>query len=190
MLEELKRYAENNNIPIILDDGINFIEDYIKEHNIKKILEIGTAIGYSSIRMAMVNSDIKITTIERDESLYKEAIKNINKFNLSKQIKVIHDDAISVELDDKFDLIFIDCAKAQYIKMFEKFKHNLNEKGVIITDNLSFHGLVKDYDNIKSKDLRQLVGKIKSFITFLKDNKEFKTNFYDIGDGISISERC
>ncbi|MFA5603115.1 MAG: O-methyltransferase [Bacilli bacterium] len=190
MIETLKKYALENNIPIILDDGIEFIENYIKTHNIKTILEIGTAIGYSSIRMALINSNIKITTIERNELLYKEAIKNINKFNFNKQINVIYDDAFNVQLKDKFDLIFIDSSKAQYIKIFEKFKGNLNDKGAIITDNLNFHGLVKDYDNIKSKDLRQLVGKIKNFISFLKNNKEFKTIFYDIGDGISISERC
>jgi predicted O-methyltransferase YrrM len=189
MLENIKKYAKENNVPIILDDGINFIEDYIIKHNIKTILEIGTAIGYSSIRMALLDKDIRIVTIERNEKMYLEAIENINKLNLNNQIKVIHSDAFNINLKEKFDMIFIDCAKAQYIKIFEKFKDNLNDKGTIITDNLNFHGLVNDFESIKSKDLKALVRKIIEFKLFLKDNKEFKTIFYDIGDGISVSER-
>jgi predicted O-methyltransferase YrrM len=190
MIETLKKYAEENNIPIILDEGLEFILNYIKEHNVKRILEIGTAIGYSSIRMAMTNKNIKIVTIERDNKMYEEAIKNIKLSNLGDQIEVIHDDAFNVNIDSKFDLIFVDGAKAQYIKLFEKFKFNLSSNGIIITDNLKFHGLVDSNEEIESKDLRALINKIRLYISFLKENKEFKTDFYDIGDGISVSRRC
>ena len=139
--------------------------------------------------MARVNRNIKIVTIERDENMYKEAIRNIKIFNLQGHIKVIWDEALNVELKDKFDMIFIDCAKAQYIKIFEKFKVNLKDDGAIITDNINFHGLIADYDNIKSKSLKALLQKIKDYISFLEENKEFKTTFYDMGDGISISKR-
>jgi len=189
LIEQIEEYARENNVPIMLKDGINFLTDYIKKNNVKNILEIGCAIGYSSIKMALVDDDIKVTTIERDEERYDEAIKNINNFNLSNRINVILSDAFDVELDDKFDLIFIDAAKSQYIKFFEKFKKNLKQDGTIISDNLEFHGLVNN-PNIKNRNTRQLVRKINEYVSFLKDNKEFNTEFINIGDGIGISKRC
>lgn len=187
-IKDLEEYAKINHVPIMLKDGIEFLTDYIKKNNIKSILEIGTAIGYSSIKMALVNDDIKITTIERDSNMYNEALKNIKAFNLDNRINVIYSDALDIELNDKYDLIFIDAAKSQYIKFFNKFKDNLNTNGVIITDNLSFHGLVEDSSNC-SRNTRQLVNKIKKYIEFLKDNKEYKTEFISIGDGISITKK-
>ena len=187
-ISDLEEYARDFHVPIMLKDGIEYLLDYIKNNNIKNILEIGTAIGYSSIRMAQVNNDIKVTTIERDSNMYNEALKNIKSFNLDNRINVIYKDALDVELNDKYDLIFIDAAKSQYIKFFNKFKDNLTDNGVIITDNLSFHGLVEDSSNC-SRNTKQLVNKIKKYIEFLKDNKEFETEFMSIGDGISISKR-
>lgn len=188
-LELMEKYAKENNIPIMLKDGIEFLLEYIKNNQIENILEIGSAIGYSSIRMCLIDNKTKITTIERDENRYKEAIKNIHKFNLENRINIIFDDAFNVELKDKFDLIFIDAAKSQYIKFFEKFKENLNKNGVIVSDNLNFHGLTHTKDEIKSRNVRGIVRKLNNYIDFLNNNKEFKTIFYDIGDGISISKK-
>lgn len=189
-LLDIEKYAKDNNVPIMLPDGIEFLLNYIKENNVKTILEIGTAIGYSAIRMALISSDIKVTTIERDIDRYNEAIKNISDFSLENQINVIYADAFDVDLTEKFDLIFIDAAKSQYIKFFEKFKHNLNETGTIISDNLEFHGLVENKENVSlSRNVRGLVRKINEYVTFLKDNREFKTDFYSIGDGIGVSVR-
>lgn len=186
---ELEKYALENNIPIMMKDGIEFLTNYIKENNIINILEIGSAIGYSAIRMCLVNDNIKVTTIERDTKRYNEAIKNINEFNLNDRINIINDDAFNVELNNKYDLIFIDAAKSQYIKFFEKFKLNLKENGVIVSDNLDFHGLVnKDINEIESRNVRGLVRKLNTYIEFLKNNEEFETTFYEIGDGISISK--
>lgn len=189
-LLDIENYAKENNIPIMQKDGIEFLTNYIKEHNVKKILEIGCAIGYSAIRMCLVRDDISVVTVERNESRYKEAIKNIKEFNLEKRINVIFDDAFNVDLSDKFDLIFIDAAKSQYIKFFEKFKNNLSNNGVIVSDNLDFHGLVhKDLNQIESRNVRGIVRKLNNYIEFLNTNKEFKTDFYSIGDGIGISYR-
>ncbi len=187
-ISDLEEYARVFHVPIMMSDGIEYLLEYIKKNNINNILEIGTAIGYSSIRMALVNDDIKVTTIERDSKMYNEALKNIKSFNLDNRINVIYKDALDVELNDKYDLIFIDAAKSQYIKFFEKFKHNLNDNGVIITDNLSFHGLVKDSTNC-SRNTKQLVKKIQNYIDFLKNNKEYDTEFISIGDGISITRK-
>ena len=169
-------------------DGIQFLTNFIKDNNIKNILEIGTAIGYSAIKMALVDNNINIISIERDEDRYNKAVKNVKKFKLNDRIRIIKDDAFNVELNDKFDLIFIDAAKAQSIKFFNKFEKNLNKNKYIITDNLKFHGLVES-DEILSKNLRQLVKKIKDYIQFLKENNNYETTFYDIGDGISVSKK-
>lgn len=189
LLEEMENYAKENNVPIMMKDGIEFLTNYIKENNVKNILEIGTAIGYSAIKMALVNDDIYVTTIERDEERYNEAIKNIKEANLGNQINVILDDAFNVDIDFKFDLIFIDAAKAQYIKFFEKFKENLSDNGVIVSDNLKFHGLVDTTDKIESRNVRQLVRKLKNYVEFLENNEEFETTFYDLGDGVAISRK-
>ena len=188
-LQQLEEYAHANNIPIMEHDGIEFMLDYIKTNNVKNILEIGTAIGYSAIRMCLIDKSITVTTIERDEKRYKEAVKNVKEFNLEDRINIIFDDAFNVELDNKFDLIFIDAAKSQYIKFFEKFKVNLNKNGAILSDNLNFHGLVHTDKPIKSRNVRGIVRKLNNYIDFLKNNEEFDTVFYEIGDGVSISKR-
>ena len=187
LIEEMEEYAKKNNIPIMQKEGIDFLCNYIKDNNIKNVLEIGTAIGYSAIKMASTNDDIKVTTIEIDEDRYNLAINNINKANLNSRINIILGDARETIIKDKFDLIFIDAAKGQYIKFFEKYKNNLNKKGVIISDNLLFHGLVEEKERIKNKNLRQLVNKIKKYIEFLKNNEEFDTVFYRLGDGVAVT---
>ena len=187
-ITNLEIYAKENNVPIIQKDGLNFLIEYIKQKNVKTILEIGTAIGYSSINMALVSDDIQITTIERNEKMYKQAIKNIKDFNLENRINVIYGDALDTVVQDKYDLIFIDAAKAQYIKFFEKYKQNLQINGTIITDNLNFHGLALHPEEIHSKNLKALVRKINNYKDFLINNKEFQTVFYEIGDGIAVSK--
>ena len=189
-IKEIKEYADQNNIPIMMDEGIKYITNYIQNNHIKSVLEIGSAIGYSAIMMALSDPDVAITSIERDEKRYLEAIKNVKKFQLEDRIHLIYHDALDVHLDEKFDLIFIDAAKAQNIKFFEKFQNNLNINGTIITDNLKFHGLVdEDSSEIKSRNLKQLVRKIKDYISFLEKNTKFATEFIDIGDGISVSKK-
>lgn len=183
----IEKYALENNVPIMQMDGIEFLTKYIKENNIKNILEIGTAIGYSAIKMALVDSDIHVTTIERETDRYEIAIKNIKGFNLQDKIKVIHADAFDVNLTDTYDLIFIDAAKSQYIKFFEKFTKNLKVGGVVVSDNLDFHGLINSNLDELSSNVRGIITKLNRYINFLKENNDYKTTFYNIGDGISVS---
>lgn len=188
-MKELEEYAKINNIPIMQKGGILYLINYIKENNIKNILEIGSAIGYSSIMMASINSDIRITTIERDKDRYDLAVFNIKKYNLDKQINIIYGDAVDTDITGMYDLIFIDAAKGKNVFFFEKYKNNLVKRGTIITDNLSFHGLVEDSDLVKTKNQRGIVNKIKDFISFLDNNEEFATEYIPVGDKIAISKR-
>ena len=185
----IKDYAMKFEVPIMQDEGSDFICDYIKSHGLKRILEIGTAIGYSAVRFAKLSDEICVTTIEIDSERYKEAVKNVEKNAISHRVHLIFGDALEVHLAEKFDLIFIDAAKAQYQKFFEKFKENLLPNGVIICDNLSFHGMVEDLSLTHNYSTKKLVKKIRKFIDFLKQNEEFETEFFDKGDGISVSKR-
>lgn len=189
-IKEIREYAEKNNVPIMMDDGLKYLINYINKNQVKSVLEIGTAIGYSAIMMALSNESLSITTIERDEKRYLEALKNIKKLNLENRITLVFNDALDVNITEKFDLVFIDAAKAQSIKFFEKFEKNLNQDGTIITDNIKFHGLVnKKEEEIESRNLRALVRKVKNYIEFLRTNERYKTEFLDIGDGISVSKK-
>lgn len=188
LILEMEKYASLHNVPIIEKDSIALIMKYIKTNKIKNILEIGSAIGYSAILMASVDKDVTVTTIERDETRYMECLKNVKKCGFEQKINVVFQDALEVNLSNvTYDMIFIDAAKAQSIKFFEKFKYFLKDNGVIITDNLKFHGNVGKSTEIESKNLRALVSKIEDYIEFLKENKEFDTKFYDVGDGLAVS---
>lgn len=192
MIQEMYDYAIEHNVPIVTLEGLRFILQLIKIKKAKNILEVGTAIAFTSIQMALVDQDIHVDTIERKKDMYDEAMKNIEKFNLQNQINVIYKNALDVtssDLNKKYDIIFIDAAKAQYIKFFEMFSEHLNPDGIIISDNLLFHGLVSNRDQIESKDLRALVRKIDRYNLWLKDNPNFDTVFYNFGDGMAVSMR-
>lgn len=187
-LTRIKEYARKENVPIMQDEGIEFLTSFIEKKGAKSILEVGTAIGYSAIMMCGVAEDIKVTTIERDEKRYLEAIKNIKKTGLEDRIHLIYNDALNIKLTEKYDLIFIDAAKAQNRKFFERFENNLVENGTIITDNMKFHGLVDtEVEASISRNLRQLVRKIREYKVFLQENDKYETEFLDIGDGMAVS---
>lgn len=188
-LQILEENAINNNIPIMTKDTIKYIEKLISTYKVEDILEIGTAVGYSAINFALVSNDVRIVTIERDQARFIEAIKNVKDFNLSDRIELVYNDALNVEITDKFDMIIIDAAKGKNIDFFEKYKNNLKKGGIIITDNTLFHGLVGKSEEIPSKNLRSLVRKIEKYLEFLKNNDEYKTVFLTLGDGLAISKK-
>ncbi len=189
-IKTIKEYALVNKVPIMVDDSIDFIISKIHQKRVKKVLEIGTAIGYSAIMMALSSPNLTITSIEKDKDRYLEAVKNIKKFNLEDRITLIYNDALEVSLKEKYDLILIDAAKSKNLDFFNKFEKNLEPNGTIITDNLSFHGYVEqEPSQIKNRNIRALVRKIRNYIDFLENNLKYKTTFYEIGDGLSVTEK-
>lgn len=189
-IREIKKYALDNKVPIMVDEGIDFLTTFIIKNQITNILEIGSAIGYSAIMMALANPNVKITTIERDRERYLEAVKNVKKMGLEDRITLIFNDALETTIEGKFDLVFIDAAKGQNIRFFEKFEPNLTDHGVIITDNIDFHGLVqKDIESIQSRNLRGLIRKIREYIDYLKNNPKYDVEFLKVGDGIAVARK-
>lgn len=189
IIRKIEKYADEKGVPIMEKDGITFLSEFIKLNKIKNILEIGSAIGYSAINMALADNDVYVTSVERDKDRYIEAVKNVKTIGLDDRITLILADALEFNTSEEFDLIFIDAAKSQYLKFFNKFSSNLKDKGYIVTDNIKFHGFTFSDKSKLSRNLRQLVTKLEKYVDFLNTNKEFKTRFFDIGDGIAISRR-
>ncbi len=190
-LEEIANRAREGYIPIIRDNTAQALINVCKEKNPKKILEIGTAIGYSGLLM-LQNCQAFLYTIEKDEQRLAEAKANFNLFGQESRVKLILDDAlIALEKlcndNEKFDLIFLDGAKGQYIKYYPLIKKLLNRDGILFTDNIYMHGMVKSEGKIAHKH-RSMVVNLRKYIELLKNDKDFTTNFYDIDDGYSISK--
>ena len=185
LIKEIRDYGINNNIPIMSEESIETITNIIKDNKVKSILEIGTAIGYSTICFASIECVEKITSIERDIDRFNIAKENVIKSNLN-NIELILDDTLNVVIKDKYDLIIIDAAKSQNRRFLDKFKSNLNENGIIIIDNLDFHGMVGKSSEIKSRNLRQMVRKIEKFIDYLDSQDEFFVEYIEVGDKLGI----
>lgn len=183
----IEEYAEKENVPIMKKDSIAYLLEFIRKNNIKDVLEIGSAIGYSALKISTTGANV--TTIERDEERYKITVENINKSNYKNQINIILSDALDVNLAEKYDLIFIDAAKGKNKEFIDKFKKNLKTNGFIIIDNMDFHGLVGKSSEIKKRRLRSLVRKIESFIEYMEDQTEFKVSKINVGDGLYLLER-
>ena len=191
-INEMEKFASDNQVPIVTKEGLRFILDICKIKKAKRVLEIGTAIAYTASQVALLNSEVRVDTIERNQKMYDLACTNIKALKLENQVNIIFSDASSVDetlLLGDYDVIFIDAAKAQYTVFFEKFSKYLKEDGIIISDNLLFHGLVETKAQDKGKDLRALVRKIDNYNVWLSQNEDFDTTFYSIGDGMALSMR-
>jgi len=188
LIKTIYNYGVLNKVPIMSEDTIETINNIINEKNIHSILEIGTAIAYSTICFASNKNIDRIVSIERDDNRYEKALQNVKESCLN-NITLIHDDAFNVNINDKFDLIIIDAAKSQNMKFLDKFKLNLSSDGIIIIDNLDFHGYVGKSSEIKSRNLRQMVRKIEKFIDYLDNNEEFDVEYVKVGDTIGICKR-
>ena len=190
MIDSIKTKALKEGVPIIKDEGLAFLLNLIKENNYKEILELGTAVGYSAMNMAKLADDIHIDTIERNPVMYEQAIKNIKDNGLNSQITVYFSDIDDFNTEKKYDLIFVDAAKAQYGKYLEHFLANLKDEGVMFFDNMIFHGLIYDVEAIESRSKRALVRKIVKFREAVQKDERFDIIVKDsIGDGIFVLSR-
>lgn len=192
LVEEMENYAKEHVVPIMELIGIETLLQILRLHQPAHILEIGTAIGYSAIRMAEALPNAKIVTIERNEDRYKQAQLFINRAEKKEQIKTLFGDALELQADIEkngpYDAVFIDAAKGQYQRFFEHYAPLLNKKGIIISDNILFKGHVAtDLSQIETRRKRSLIKKIDAYNVWLMEHPDFQTTILPIGDGIAIS---
>jgi len=187
---EMRVYAEDKNIPIIEDSGLETILQFLKLKKPQRILEIGSAIGYWSIMIARHTAS-DIVTIERDEQNYKKACEYIARSTVADKVKIYQEDALEFDVsllkDQVFDVIFIDAAKSAYQRFFEKYEPFLANDGLMISDNLLFHGHIFFDKEELSNNLRDLTRKIKNYSAWLAEHPNYETIFLPLGDGIAFS---
>ncbi len=185
IFEDVYLYAKDNHVPIIDADALNAVKQYIKIKGVKRILEIGTAIGYSAMHFASVSEEIKLTTIEKDPESYELAKSNIESSPYNDRIELILGDAKEVELGDRrFDFLFIDASKGNNQFFFDKYKEYLTDDALIIVDNIFIRGLIVE-DEVANKNKRKLRDKVRTFNQTMKDS-EYSTSFLNIGDGLLV----
>lgn len=188
-LNKIKEKALEDHIPIIMDDTLEVIENYLKEKNVKRILEIGTAVGYSAICFTKVLSeDGIIDTIERDEERVKQAKINIEKAEVKDKINIYDGDALEIlpTLNEKYDVVFIDAAKGKYPFFLKEALRMIKENGVIFADNILYKGYVmSDYNKHKQ---RTAVRNLREYIKEVSENPNLDTEILEVGDGLAISK--
>lgn len=190
-IQTMEKYAKDHDVPIIEHDGLKIVLEQIEKNNVKSLLEIGSAIGYSASQF-YYQAGCSVTTLERDDEMYNQAVINISNQQYENYIELHHCDALL--FDDsvlgEYDCIYIDGAKSQYLKFLDKYINHLKPGGVVIFDNLLFHGYVfSDSVQQKSRNLKQLVRKLETFINNMKDNEDYHFELIEEGDGIGILYR-
>ncbi len=189
-LEKIKEKALEEHIPIIMDDTLEVVDKILKELKPKKILEIGTAVGYSAMCFSEYLQDGgKIDTIERDEERLKEARENIIKVGVEEKINILEGDAVEIlpTLNEKYDMVFIDAAKGKYPFFLKEALRILDENGVILADNILYKGYVmSDYNKHKQ---RTAVRNLREYIQEVTNNPNLETEILEVGDGLAITKR-
>lgn len=189
---ELEQYARENRVPIMETSSMNFLTQLVSLHQPKRILEIGTAIGYSALRMAHAHPDAEIVSIEKNSNMYQLALDNINRFHHEDKINVMLGDALELldelALESKsFDFVFIDAAKSAYEQYFTLVEPLVPRNGVIVCDNVLFKGYVLNPPSAPHKRHETIAKKLQSFNRFLMERPNFHSSIVPIGDGVSIS---
>ena len=188
-LLKIKEKALEEHIPIIMDDTLETIEKYIGNSKLNKILEIGTAVGYSAICFTQFLSENgKIDTIEREKDRVEEAKENIKKAEVQEYIQIYEGDAVEIlpNLNDKYDMIFIDAAKGKYPFFLQQSLRLLNSDGIIFADNILYKGYVmSDYNKHKQ---RTAVRNLREYIKEVSENPNLETEILEVGDGLAVSK--
>lgn len=189
-LEKIKQKALQEHIPIIMDDTLEVMEKYLRKIKPEKILEIGTAVGYSAMCFTkFLNENGSIDTIERDEERVKQARKNIKNVGLENKINVFEGDAVEIlpTLDDKYDAVFIDAAKGKYPFFLNEALRLIKPNGIIFADNILYKGYVlSDYNKHKQ---RTAVRNLREYIKEVSENPSLDTEILEVGDGLAVSRK-
>ena len=187
-LEKIKQRALENHIPIIMDDTLEVVDKILTEINPQRILEIGTAVGYSAICFSKyLQPNGKIDTIERDKERVAEARSNIEKVGVTDKINIYEGDAVEIlpTLNEKYDVVFIDAAKGKYPFFLKEALRMIKPNGIILADNVLYKGYVmSDYNKHKQ---RTAVRNLREYIKEVTENPNIETEILEVGDGLAIS---
>ncbi len=189
MIEQIKQKALEEHIPIIMDDTLEVIKDILIKEKPKRILEIGTATGYSSICFSnILNNNVHIDTIELDVLRANEAIKNIKELNIDENINVIKGNAVEIlpTMNEKYDLFFIDAAKGKYPIFLKEAIRLSHEGSIILADNILYKGYVMS--NYNKHKQRTAVNHLREYIKLATEDKKLETNILEVGDGLAVSK--
>ncbi len=188
-LQEIEKYGRDNKIPILLDESLEFIENILQEKKPKRVLEIGTAIGFSSICFSkFLAPDGRIDTIEIESLRVEQALENIAKVGVEDKIRVLEGDALDIlpYLQETYDVVFIDAAKGKYNEFFEHALRLTKSGSIIIADNVLYKGYVlSDYNKHKQ---RTAVNKLRDFIKMVLEDTNLEAKLYEIGDGLIVAK--
>ena len=188
-LEKIKKKAIEDHIPIIMDDTLQVIEKELKNNPPKRILEIGTAVGYSAMCFSeFLSEDGKIDTIERDEERIEQAKVNIKNVGVEDKINIYEGDAVEIlpTLNEKYDMVFIDAAKGKYPFFLQQALRMISKNGIIFADNILYKGYVmSDYNKHKQ---RTAVRNLREYIKEVSENPDLETEILEVGDGLAISK--
>ena len=188
-LQKIKEKALEEQVPIIMDDTLEVVDKILKDLKPTKILEIGTAVGYSAMCFSeYLLEGGKIDTIERDEERIKQAKENIVKVGVEDKINIYEGDAVEIlpTLNDKYDMVFIDAAKGKYPFFLKEALRMLNDKGIILADNILYKGYVmSDYNKHKQ---RTAVRNLREYIHDVTNNPNLETEILEVGDGLAITK--
>jgi predicted O-methyltransferase YrrM len=189
-LAKIKKKALEDHIPIIMDDTLKVIENILKENKPSRILEIGTAVGYSAICFSeFLSENGKIDTIEREKDRVEEALVNIKKAEVEEKINIIEGDAVEIlpTLNETYDVVFIDASKGKYPFFLKEALRMLGKNGIIFADNVLYKGYVlSDYNKHKQ---RTAVRNLREFLAELQANTSLETKILEVGDGLAIAKR-
>ena len=193
IIQEIQNESLEQKVPIITDEVLNYMIFTARNIKARNILEIGTATGYSGLFLAQIANENSgfLTTMEIDEIRYGKAVENFKKLGLFEKNKMIFGDALEeipkLDKNVKYDFIFIDASKGQYLKFFEMSYELLNENGIIFIDNLMFRGLVAVEKEKIPKRYKTIVKRLKEFIEKL--NEEYNFVLLPFGDGVGIVKK-
>lgn len=191
-IKEMQKYAEEQHVPIMEEEGIGQLTALLAEQRPQKILEIGAAIGFSALKMAKALPDAKIDTIERDSSRFEKAEEFIRRAGREQQIRIFHADALEMQLElleDTYDAVFIDAAKGQYERFFEKYEGLLKSGGVIYCDNMHMHGMSALPLAEIPRRKRTMIRNLRKFREAMLSHADYETKLLDTGDGIMVCRK-
>ncbi len=189
LIKQIREQAVKDGVPVMEEESIDYVRRFLKENSVRSMLEIGTAVGYSSIVFASYIEDLHIVTLENDPERHRQAVANIERAGLSDRIKPLLADARQFSLNEKFQCLFLDGPKAHNEELYKIYRDNLTDDGIIIVDDVYLYGILDDPQRKIKRRLRPLVNKLRAFREEMLSDEAYESTYLRIGDGLLICKK-